>query len=150
MFCPNDDCPDFVSTGLRAEYRDDVSVCPFCGVALVFERPGDADSGGDTGPAAPRIGDDEELEAVIEANDLTEVAVLKSMLDAAGIPYLTQGEDQFSAFRGAFAGGSIFNPRSHGVVFVVPSRMAEAARALLEELDGLEELQENGEPADDS
>jgi hypothetical protein len=147
VFCPNDDCPDFLSTGLRAEYRDDVSVCPFCGVTLVFERPADADA--DTGPAAPRIGDDEELEPVIEANDLTEVAVLKSMLDAAGIPYLTQGEDQFSAFRGAFAGGSIFNPRSRGVVFVVPSRMAEAARALLEELDGLEELQENGEPADD-
>ncbi len=144
MFCPNDDCPDFVGTGLRAEYRDDVSVCPFCGAALVFERPADADGDGDAGSPAPWIGDDEELEPVIEANDLTEVAVLKSMFESAGIPYLTQGEDQFSAFRGAFAGGSIFNPRSHGVVFVVPSRMAEAARALLEELDGLEE------PADDS
>lgn len=148
MFCPNDDCPDYLSTGLRAEYRDDVTVCPFCGAALVFERPADLGGDGDREPPAkPRIADDEELEPVIEATDLTEVAVLKSMLDGAGIPYLTRGEDQFGAFRGAFAGGSIFNPRSRGVVFVVPSRMADAARALLEELDGLEDPDEH---ADDS
>ena len=52
--------------------------------------------------------------------------------------FVTHGEDQFSAFRGTFAGGSIFNPRSRGVVFAVPSRMAEHARNLLEEFDANE------------
>jgi hypothetical protein len=75
------------------------------------------------------------MEPVIEANDLTEVAIIKSILEGAGIPFVTQGENQFSAFRGSFAGGSIFNPRSRGVVFTVPARMAEEARMLLEELE---------------
>ena len=39
MFCPNDECPDFVNTGLRSEYRDDVMVCPYCGSTMVAERP---------------------------------------------------------------------------------------------------------------
>jgi hypothetical protein len=139
MFCPNDDCPDLVSTGLRAEYRQDVSVCPFCGSPLVSARPEDPVSEADEFEVMPRILDDEVMEPVIEATDPTEIAVLKSVLSAAKIPYITQGESQFSAFRGTLTGGSIFNPRSRGVVFTVPSRMADEARALLEEFDETED-----------
>jgi len=134
MFCPNDACPDLLNTGLRSEYRDDVTQCPYCGATLVTDAPSDEPPSVDGHPPKPRVGDDETMEPVIEATDLTEVAVIKSILDGAGIPFVTIGEDQFSAFRGAFAGGSIFNPRARGVVFSVPSRMADEARTLLEEL----------------
>jgi hypothetical protein len=133
MYCPNDECPDFLDTGLRAEYRDDIERCPYCRTALVAEAPSVAVAA-DGNPEKPRVGDDEPMEPVIEATDLSEVAVIKSILDGAAIPFLTTGEDQFTAFRGAFAGGSIFNPRARGVVFSVPSRMADEARTLLEEI----------------
>lgn len=135
MFCPNDECPDFVNTGLRSEYRDDVMVCPYCGTAMISQRPVDPASETEGRIDPTRVADDEVMEPVIEANDLTEVAIIKSILEGAAIPFITQGENQFSAFRGAFAGGSIFNPRSRGVVFTVPARMAEEARTLLEELE---------------
>lgn len=135
MFCPNDDCPDFVNTGLRSEFRRDISVCPFCGSAMVDERPSDPIPEIDGLPPKPRIADDEVMEPVIESTDLTEIAVIKSVLDAAGIPYVAHGDDKFSAFRGAFVGGSIFSPHSRGVVVTVPIRMAEQARVLLEEFE---------------
>lgn len=136
MFCPNNECPDFVNSGLRSEYRQDISVCPFCGAHLVEYRPNEPDTDGDGSAATSRIGDDEELEPVIESTDLTEIAVIKTVLDAAGIPFIAQGEDHFGAFRGAFIGGSLFNPRARGVIFTVPIRMAEEARNVLEEFDG--------------
>jgi len=135
MFCPNDQCPDFVNTGLRSEYRLDVTVCPYCGSHLVETRPDNPPRENEEIPTKPRVADDEVMEPVIEAADPTEVAVIKSVLDAASIPYTTRGEDQFNAFRGTFAGGSIFNPGFRGVVFSVPSRMADEARILLEEFD---------------
>ena len=139
MFCPNDECPDFVNTGLRSEYRDDVAACPYCGSTMVAERPEDPFPDVDGSIEPPPVADDEVMEPVIEANDLTEVAIIKSILEGAAIPFITQGENQFSAFRGAFAGGSIFNPRSRGVVFTVPARMAEEARTLLDELEELDD-----------
>lgn len=134
MFCPNDECPDHLNTGLRSEYRADVERCPYCDTFLVADAPRTAQPDDDD-PQKPRVGDDEVMEPVIEATDLPEVAVIKSVLDAAGIPYLTRGEQRFGAFRGAFVSGSILGPGSRGVVFTVPSRMAEEARALLEEFD---------------
>jgi hypothetical protein len=134
MYCPNDECPDYLNTGLRSEYFNDVIVCPYCETPLVAEMP-PLEPFDDGNPQKPRVGIDEAMEPVIEAADLTEVAVIKSVLDAAGIPYLAHGEQRFGAFRGAFVGGSIFNPGSRGVIFTVPSRMAEEARILLEEFD---------------
>lgn len=135
MFCPNNDCPDFLDTGLRAEYRDDVEVCPYCDTPLVAVRPeAPAAEPGDL-PAKPRVADDEPLEAVIETDDPTEVTIIKSILDGAGIPFVTRGESRFGAFRGAYVSGSIFNPQGRGVIFAVPNRMADEARHLLEELE---------------
>ena len=134
MYCPNDECPDFLNTGLRSEYRLDITRCPYCETPLVSEAPPVALS--DNGhPQKPRVGNDEAMEPVIESTDLTEIAVIKSVLDGAGIPYLTHGEQRFGAFRGAFVSGSILNPRSRGVIFTIPSRLAEEARVLLEEFD---------------
>jgi hypothetical protein len=144
VFCPNDDCPDYLNTGLRAEYRKDIAVCPYCETPLVAYRPEEPAPEPGELPTKPRIADDEPMEPVIEATDPTEVTIIKSILDGAAIPFITRGESQFSAFRGAFVSGSVFNPRGHGVVFAVPSRMAEHARALLDELEDLEEPDDRG------
>ena len=72
------------------------------------------------------------LEVVFETLDPAEVAVIKSLLDAAGIPYLTRGEDEYDAFRGAFR-GTVFNPHGRPVVFLVPASTAKDARLLLTE-----------------
>ena len=65
---------------------------------------------------------------VLETVNPTEVAIIKSLLEGAGIPYLTRGEDQYDAFR-----GTIFNPHGRPVVFLVPAAMAEEARLLLQQ-----------------
>jgi putative signal transducing protein len=75
---------------------------------------------------------EEPLEIVLETMDATQVAIVKSLLEAAGIPYLTQAEDQYDAFRGAFR-GTVFNPRGRPVTFLVPASMADEARLLLQE-----------------
>jgi putative signal transducing protein len=75
---------------------------------------------------------EESLELVLETMDATEVAIIKSLLEAAGIPYLTRGEDQYDAFRGAFR-GTVFSSHGRPVSFLVPTSMAEEARLLLQE-----------------
>jgi hypothetical protein len=136
MFCPNDECPDFLDTGLRSEYRQDVTICPYCATPLEAVESAAEPALEDGHPPKPRIGDDEPMEPVIESMDLTEITVIKSVLDGAGIPYIAQGENRFGAFRGSFVSGSILSPGSRGVIFTVPSRMAEEARALLEVVEG--------------
>ncbi len=74
---------------------------------------------------------EEPLEVVFETIDATEVAIVKSLLEGAGIPHLTRGEDQYDAFRGAFR-GTVFSPHGRPVAFLVPASMAEEARLLLE------------------
>ena len=74
---------------------------------------------------------DEPLEIVLETIDATEVAIVKSLLEGAGIPYLTRGEDQYDAFRGAFR-GTVFNPNGRPVRFFVLASMAKEARLLLQ------------------
>jgi len=75
---------------------------------------------------------EESLEVVLETLDPTEVAIIKSLLESAGIPYLIHGEDQYDAFRGAFR-GTVFSPHGRPVAFLVPASMAEEARLLLKE-----------------
>ena len=74
---------------------------------------------------------EEPLEVVLETVDPTEVAIVKSLLEGAGIPYLTRGEDQYDAFRGAFR-GTVFSPHGRPVAFLVASSLAEEVRLLLE------------------
>src|SRR5262245_60025040 len=74
------------------------------------------------------------LEVVLETIDPTEVAIVKSLLESAGIPYLTRGEDEYDAFRGAFR-GTVFNPRGRPVIFLVPASLAKEARLLLQQGD---------------
>ncbi len=85
-------------------------------------------------PPEPTMKNDEALEVVFETVDPTEVAVIKSLLEGADIPYLTRAEDQYDAFRGAFR-GTVFSPHGRPVVFLVPASMVTKARLLLKEVE---------------
>ncbi len=131
MYCPNSECPD-AQDGERAEFRDDVAVCPFCATALVSYLEPDPTVVGEEPPPKPKIADDEEMEIVLETIDLTEAAIVRSLLDGAGMPYLTRGDDQYDAFQGTLR-GTFFNPTGRPITFLVPARMAKDARELLKE-----------------
>ncbi len=73
---------------------------------------------------------DAALKIVLETVDPAEVAVIKTLLEAEGIPYLTRGEDRYDAFRGAFR-GTVFSPRGRPVTFLVPAAIYEEARLVL-------------------
>jgi hypothetical protein len=79
--------------------------------------------------------EDEPLEVVFETVNPAEVAVIKSLLDGADVRYLTRGEDEYDAFRGAFR-GTVFSSRGRPVVFLVPAGRAKEVRLLLGEPDG--------------
>ena len=138
MYCANPDCPDVISTGIPGEYRQGITVCPYCGEPLVEEpptldapEPEPPESGADD--AAPYLPDDD-LEPVFETSDPTEVPVVRSFLDAQGIPHVVVGEERFDAFRGSLSPFR-FNPRAGVVAFLVPSPYAQIARELLVALE---------------
>jgi hypothetical protein len=144
MYCANRKCPDFESSGIHGEYRDGISECPYCGQALVAENPAetpsppeppsDADpSHAGSGPLRTEA-DHSDLEPVFESSDPTEIPIVRSFLDAHGIPHVVVGEERFDAFRGVLSPFR-FNPRAGMVAFLVPSAYAEETRALLVELD---------------
>src|SRR5437773_9821252 len=72
----------------------------------------------------------ESLEVVLETIDPTEAAIVKSLREGAGIPYLTRVEDQYDSFRGAFR-GTVFSSHGRPVSFLVPASVAKEARLLL-------------------
>ena len=135
MLCPNPECPDYLADGEPGEYRPHVEVCPVCGTPLVHALPEGWPQGEepDDGPPAPRSWHGEP-EPVFECTDPTEVPVIKSILDGAGIPYLTRGEERFDALRGGRSAAR-FNPLAGRVVFLVPSDLAEEAADLLQEVE---------------
>jgi hypothetical protein len=147
MFCPNRECPDFISTGKPGEYRDGITVCPYCQAELVPEDPSrnarvevaatKSRPSQTWGSYEPPAADDAhgELEPVYETSDPSEVPVVRSFLDAQGIPHVVVGEERFDAFRGSLSPFR-FNPRAGVVAFLVPAEYAEIARELLVEFEG--------------
>ena len=125
MFCANSDCPDFVATGVRGEYRAGVTHCPYCHEPLVERLPEDARM-----EPAPTS----ELEAVFETSDPAELEIVKSILTGAEVPFQVEGHEQFKAFRGGHASFR-FNPGAGAVILLVPAERAEEARALLTEAE---------------
>lgn len=98
-----------------AEWREGITRCPDCDVPLV-----------DSPPEPSR--DEAELIPVFETSDADTLPVVKSALDAAGIPYLVQGDESFGLLP---AGGGFFGKRGLGVAILVPADRAEEARELL-------------------
>jgi hypothetical protein len=147
MYCSNIECPDFVATGMYGEYREGITVCPYCAKPLVEEKPGRGAEFDDRRPESPRHDswgessppeDDAEfnvLEPIFETFDPTEVPVVRSFLDSEGIPHVVVGEERFDAFRGSLSPFRI-NPRAGSVVFLVPPTYSEIARELLADIEG--------------
>jgi hypothetical protein len=146
MFCTNKECPDFAVTGKHGEYRQDITHCPYCGERLEDSLPGlaaersltqtEIDRAQTWGEYEPPAEDDAhaDLEPVFETSDPTEVPVVRSFLDAQGIPHVVVGEERFDAFRGSLSPFR-FNPKAGVAAFLVPSAFAEIARELLTELE---------------
>ena len=127
MYCTNPECPDLEATGVPAEFVDGVTVCPTCGANLVETLP--------DGGVAPMITDHAvEVEEVFTTHDPTEIPIVSSILEGANIPFLIEGMEKFSPFRGGDA-AMRFNPKAGTATFVVPANRAEEARVLLTEND---------------
>ena len=105
MYCPK----------CRSEYREGIVHCADCDVSLVETQ-------------SPESHD--ELVPVFNTADAALLPIIKSVLDAAGIPYLVQGEEHLGLFPlGRFATG--VSKRALGAIVHVPADRADEARDLL-------------------
>jgi hypothetical protein len=130
----------------HAEYQPGFTRCSDCDVALVAALPEAASrhrtraSGqppsAEPGERAPRLGrsaDMRDLVTVLASGDPGLIAVAKSILDSAQIPWLAEGEVIQHLFGiGRLAGG--FNPITGPVRLRVLASDAEDARLLLADL----------------
>ncbi len=115
MFCP--DC--------AAEFREGITVCADCDVALTPEPPPE-----------PTV---EPYETVLETSEVSVIPVIKTALEAAGIPFRTRGEGLMNIFPSE-ALGAVMHSAAGEVRIRVPVSRAEEARRLLEK--GAEETDE--------
>jgi len=106
MFCP--EC--------GAEFKEGITTCDECEVALVVDLPPE-----------PEV---ENYVSVLETSDLSAIPVIKTALEAAGIPFRTRGEGLMNLFP-AETLGAPFSPSAGEVVIRVPEDRAEEARDLL-------------------
>lgn len=111
MFCPS----------CRDEYREGFLTCADCGVALVEELPPEPE---------PEAAD---YVTVFETGSQSLVAVVRSILDGAQVPYVAKNETLQNLF-GMGPIGAGFNVAMGPVRFRVPRQRAREARELLTEL----------------
>lgn len=124
MYCPNPECPDLVEGGVRGEYVDGITQCPRCGQFLTAEVVADK------ADALHPIEGDADLEPVFVTADGTEAAVVRTLLEASGIPFSTMGDaDQEYLGLGSVGVGVVGRG---GVSFLVRAEDAGAAKELLE------------------
>jgi hypothetical protein len=109
MFCPK----------CHAAFPDGPLQCSSCGVDLV---------------AGPENGNvtTQELVDLLTTPDVALLAVVKSVLDSAGIPYVVQGEEGLRTFPLGMTGG-FFNPSAFAAVIRVRRRDYPDAQCLLAE-----------------
>ncbi len=85
MYCPNDECPDFLEDGIRGEYREDVETCPKCGARLAH---GEVPS---TTPPVEELEDPLVAVAVYDQEHKADLAV--SFLRSMGIEASVSADD---------------------------------------------------------
>ena len=114
MYCP--EC--------RAEFREGVTTCPDCDVALIAELP-----------PVPEL-TDEDLVAVLDTGDVSVLPVVKSVLRAAEIPFVVQGDESMGVLPVGKIGVAGISSGGHGLaaIILVPRDREQEARALLTEL----------------
>jgi len=124
--CPNENCPDVRETGLAGVYGDEMAQCPTCGTTLRAVALDSVDSGAPSGPHLEVPAWD----TVGFVADRNLLPVMRSVLQAAGIPFVIRNEfDQFASVYGAVA--SKLGLKVAAPAIAVPSERVEEARALL-------------------
>lgn len=127
MYCPNDECPDFVRYGLRGEYLEPATTCPKCGTTLLPGSP-PGTSEPPNAPSAPEPTVDEATGPFVTvASFLTEheADLAISYLASNGIRALRRSDDCGGAHPGIG-----FSNRSW---VLVPEEDADEAAALLDD-----------------
>lgn len=127
-------CP---SCGRR--YGIDALHCRRCDTALVAGAASARESAGTTDDA-----DDDVLVPLVRLAHPAEIPVVKSLLDAEGIPYLIQGEHAMALE--PLAIGLAFGMGEIGSLLLVPRRCVEEARELLDSTLDVEAFDEAVEP----
>jgi len=117
MFCPQ----------CGAEYRPGFDTCADCGVPLVHERPEASEP--EPGSVA--------MVTVLESSDTSEILMVRSLLEGAGIHCLARGERLQNLF-GLGQWGTGFNLITGPVQLQVESAREREARELLAELASAE------------
>lgn len=131
MFCPNPECPDLIESGVRGEYVEGITHCPTCGTHLV------SGSAVDSAEALRLVDGDVDLETVLVTADGTEAVVVRSMLEASGIPFMTDGDADQQYLGLGWAGVGVVG--RGGVSFMVRSEDVAAAKELLEQRELVED-----------
>jgi len=113
MYCP--EC--------RAEFRAGITTCPDCEVPLVEELPDESE------------GSPEDMVRIFETADVAVLPVIKSLLSAADIPHIVQGDEIMGVIPVGKIGLGGLSPRGHGLsaAIWVPRDRADEARDLLSE-----------------
>lgn len=86
--CPDEQCPGLARDGVAAEYVDTVELCVDCGSRLVQ---------GEAHPEPPPPLEYLELCTVFIASDVVQGHLVRSVLEAEGIPVFLKGEGLRSA-----------------------------------------------------
>ena len=102
-------------------------ICPECG----FERIRADGRCARCGAALDGAAEGDELVPVLRTTDPAFLPVARSVLDAAGIPYVVQGGAGIELFPLGPAGTRV-SGRMTGAILLVPRSREEEARALLE------------------
>jgi hypothetical protein len=124
VFCPK----------CKAEYREGIYECADCGVALVESLP------------AKDVHPDVELIAVFETADPALLPVVKSVLEAAEIPFFVQGDEAMGLLPvGRFATGLTQKGQGMVAIIHVGKDHEERAREVLSPLESEELSEEPGE-----
>jgi hypothetical protein len=126
MFCPNPECPHFLETGNPAEYVDGVLECADCGAALVPEPPV-AEEPVHELPVDDR---EHELERLTAITEPAFGALLRSVLDQAGIAYSARADGVQDMFAAGRVGTSYNVLTGPSWLYVERARIEEAREIL--------------------
>ncbi len=124
--CPNPEFPGLEKFGIISELNHTSSVCADCGEAL---KDGPAP---DTLPREEKPDPEMELVGVIAVTAESDIVMVESLLQDAGIPYMARGEQ----IQDLFGLGRLVtvNPILEPVEFLVGAADFEAARTVLAEM----------------
>lgn len=87
---------------------------------------------------------DSRLVTIFETDNPALLPVVRSVLQAAEVPFVVQGEEAFGLLPVAGIGGP-FAEHGLAVRFLVPAERAEEARALLEAIEPTESADGDGD-----